>query len=32
LKKTLDTAQQEEVESDWDECIRAIKKAKLPKK
>jgi hypothetical protein len=32
LKKALDSAQQEEVESDWDECVHAIKKAKLPKK
>jgi hypothetical protein len=32
LKKALDAAQQEEVESDWDECVHAIKKAKLPKK
>jgi len=32
LKKALDTAQQEEVEGDWDECVRAIKRAKLPRK
>jgi hypothetical protein len=32
LKKALDSAQQEEVESDWDECVHAIKKGKLPKK
>lgn len=32
LKRALDSAQQEEAESDWDECVDAIKKAKLPKK
>ena len=32
LKQALDSAQQEEVESDWDECVDAIKKVKLPKK
>ncbi len=32
LKQALDSAQQEEVESDWGECVHAIKKAKLPKK
>lgn len=32
LKQALGSAQQEEVESDWDECVDAIKQAKLPKK
>ena len=32
LKQALDSAHEEEVESDWDECVDAIKKAKLPKK
>jgi hypothetical protein len=32
LKQALESAQQEEVESDWDECVDAIKQAKLPKK
>jgi hypothetical protein len=32
LKKALDSAHQEEVESDWDECVDAIKRAKLPEK
>lgn len=32
LQSALDSAQQEEIESDWDECIAAVRKAKLPKK
>jgi hypothetical protein len=32
LKQALDSAQQEEFESDWDECLDAIKQAKLLKK
>jgi hypothetical protein len=32
LKRALDSAQQEEFEKDWDECLDAIKQAKLPKK
>lgn len=32
LKRALDSAQQEEFEHDWDECLDAIKQAKLPRK
>jgi len=32
LKRALDSAQQEEFETDWDECLDAIKQAKLPKR
>jgi hypothetical protein len=32
LKRALDSAQQEEFERDWDECLDAIKQAKLPRK
>lgn len=32
LKRALDSAQQEEFEKDWDECLDAVKQAKLPKK
>jgi hypothetical protein len=32
LQQALDSAQQEEIESDWDECVAAIRKAKLPKR
>jgi len=32
LQQALDSAQQEEIESDWDECVAAIGKVKLPKK
>jgi hypothetical protein len=32
LKRALDSAQQEEFERDWDECLDAIKQAKLPKR
>jgi hypothetical protein len=32
LKRALDSAQQEEFERDWDECVDAIKEAKLPKR
>jgi hypothetical protein len=32
LKRALDSAQQEEFEKDWDECLDAIKEAKLPKR
>jgi hypothetical protein len=32
LQQALDSAQQEEIESDWDECVAAIRKVKLPKK
>lgn len=32
LKSALDSAQQEEFEKDWDECVDAIKKAQLPKR
>jgi hypothetical protein len=32
LKRALDSAQQEEFEKDWDECVDAIKQAKLGKK
>ena len=32
LKHALDSAQQEEFEKDWDECLDAIKQAGLPKR
>ena len=32
LQQALDSAQQEEIESDWDECVAAIRKIKPPKK
>jgi hypothetical protein len=32
LQQALDTAVQEETESDWGECLDAVRKAKLPKK
>jgi hypothetical protein len=32
LQKALDSAAQEEIESDWNECVVAIRTAKLPKK
>lgn len=32
LKRALDSAQQEEFESDWDECLDAVKQAQLPKR
>lgn len=32
LKRALDSAEQEEFEKDWDECVDAIKEAKLPKR
>jgi hypothetical protein len=32
LQSALDSAQQEEIESDWDECVAAIRKVKLPKR
>lgn len=32
LKKALESAQQEEFEKDWDECVDAIKQAQLEKK
>ena len=32
LKRALDSAEQEEFEGDWDECVAAVKQAKLPKK
>jgi hypothetical protein len=32
LQQALDSAVQEETESDWDECVDAVRKAKLPKK
>ncbi|HZR59538.1 MAG TPA: hypothetical protein VFA80_01080 [Xanthobacteraceae bacterium] len=32
LKRALDSAQQEEFEKDWDECLDAIKQAGLRKK
>jgi len=32
LKRALDSAQQEEFEKDWDECVDAIKQAQLPKR
>jgi hypothetical protein len=31
LQQALDTAVQEETESDWNECVAAIRKVKLPK-
>ena len=32
LQRALDSAGQEEIESDWNECVAAIRTAKLPKK
>jgi hypothetical protein len=32
LQQALDSAQQEEIESDWNECVAAIRKIKPPKK
>jgi flagellar motility protein MotE (MotC chaperone) len=32
LKRALDSAQQEEFEKDWDECLDAIKQAGLQKR
>ena len=32
LQSALASAEQEEIESDWDECVAAIRKAKLPKR
>jgi hypothetical protein len=32
LQAALASAEQEEIESDWDECVAAIRKAKLPKR
>jgi hypothetical protein len=32
LKRALDSAQQEEFERDWDECLDAIKQAGLQKR
>jgi hypothetical protein len=32
LKRALDSAEQEEFEGDWDECVAAVRQAKLPKK
>ena len=32
LKRALDSAQQEEFEKDWDECLDAIKQAGLPRR
>jgi hypothetical protein len=32
LKRALDSAQQEEIEQDWDECVAAVKQAPLSKK
>ena len=32
LQQALDSAVQEETESDWNECVDAVRKAKLPKK
>ena len=32
LKRALESAQQEEFEKDWDECLDAIKQAQLRKK
>jgi hypothetical protein len=29
---TLDGSEQEESEGDWDECVAAVRQAKLPKK
>ena len=30
--KRLDGSEQEESEGDWDECVAAVRQAKLPKK
>jgi len=32
LKRALDSAQQEEFEKDWDECLDAVKQAGLSKR
>ncbi len=32
LQEALNSAEQEEIESDWDECVAAIRKVNLPKK
>ena len=32
LKEALDSAEQEVFEGDWDECVAAIRKVKLPEK
>ena len=32
LKRALDSAEQEEFEGDWDECVAAVRQAKAPKK
>ena len=32
LKRALDSAQQEEFEKDWDECLDAVKQAGLRKR
>ena len=32
LKQALGNAEQEEFEGDWDECLAAVKQARLPKK
>ena len=32
LKRALDSAEQEEFEGDWDECLAAVRQARLPKK
>jgi hypothetical protein len=32
LKRALDGSEQEESEGDWDECVAAVRQAKLPKK
>ncbi len=31
LKQALGNAEQEEFEGDWDECLAAVKQARLPK-
>ena len=32
LKRALDTAEKEEFEQDWDECVAAVRQEHLPKK
>src|SRR5215471_14756029 len=32
LKRALDSAEQEEFEGDWDECVAAVRQAKAPTK
>ena len=32
LQQALAAAEQEEIESDWDECVTAVRKAELPKR